>query len=116
MDNYFDGLFKSQPLSAQVTHPKIVVGRYSYYAGYYHGHSFDDCALPLRLRHGGRPVHRRQFLFDRKRRDVHDGRQSRASKRLDQHIPFYMPEEEPAFADAHDAFQRAGDTIVGSDV
>ncbi len=47
MDNYFDGLFKSQPLSAQVTHPKIVVWRYSYYAGYYHGHSFDDCARYL---------------------------------------------------------------------
>jgi hypothetical protein len=47
MENYFDSPFKGKPLSEQVTNPNIIVGRYSYYSGYYHGHSFDDCARYL---------------------------------------------------------------------
>ncbi|MGF6876852.1 acetyltransferase-like isoleucine patch superfamily enzyme [Paraburkholderia sp. MM5477-R1] len=47
MKNYFDSPFKGKPLSGQVTNPNIIVGRYSYYSGYYHGHSFDDCARYL---------------------------------------------------------------------
>ena len=44
MTNYFESPFKGIRLDEQVTHNNIVVGRYSYYSGYYHGHSFDDCA------------------------------------------------------------------------
>ena len=47
MTNYFESPFKGIPLDQQVTHPNIIVGRYSYYSGYYHGHSFDDCARYL---------------------------------------------------------------------
>lgn len=46
MNNYFESPFKGITLDQQVTHPNIRAGRYSYYSGYYHGHSFDDCALP----------------------------------------------------------------------
>ncbi|WP_419418828.1 type B chloramphenicol O-acetyltransferase [Legionella sp. D16C41] len=45
--NYFENPFKGIPLSEQVTNPNIIVGRHSYYSGYYHGHSFDDCARYL---------------------------------------------------------------------
>lgn len=44
MKNYFESPFKGKPLIEQVKNPNIKVGRYSYYSGYYHGHSFDDCA------------------------------------------------------------------------
>lgn len=44
MTNYFESPFKGITLDKQVTHPNIQVGRFSYYSGYYHGHSFDDCA------------------------------------------------------------------------
>jgi hypothetical protein len=47
MSNYFDSPFMGKLLSEQVTNPNIIVGRYSYYSGYYHGHSFDDCARYL---------------------------------------------------------------------
>lgn len=45
--NYFENPFKGVPISEQITNPNIIVGRYSYYSGYYHGHSFDDCARYL---------------------------------------------------------------------
>ncbi len=47
MQNYFKSPFKGIPLDEQVTNPNIIVGRYSYYSGYYHGHSFDECARYL---------------------------------------------------------------------
>ena len=44
MDNYFESPFRDITLDKQIINPNIVVGRYSYYSGYYHGHSFEDCA------------------------------------------------------------------------
>lgn len=46
-NNYFESPFKGIPLDQQIKNPNIIVGRYSYYSGYYHGHSFDDCARYL---------------------------------------------------------------------
>jgi chloramphenicol O-acetyltransferase type B len=46
-DNFFENPFKGKPLSEQTTNPNIIVGRYSCYSGYYHGHSFYDCARYL---------------------------------------------------------------------
>ena len=47
MTNFFESPFRGKLLSEQVTNRNIVVGRYSYYSGWYHGHSFDDCARYL---------------------------------------------------------------------
>lgn len=47
MQNYFDSPFAGKPIAEQITNPNIVVGRHSYYSGYYHQHSFDDCARYL---------------------------------------------------------------------
>ncbi|MGL4615775.1 MAG: type B chloramphenicol O-acetyltransferase [Shewanella sp.] len=45
--NYFNSPFVGLPLAQQVTNPNIIVGKHSYYSGYYHHHSFDDCARYL---------------------------------------------------------------------
>jgi len=45
--NFFDSPFKGISLDKQVENPNIIVGRYSYYSGYYHGHPFDKCARYL---------------------------------------------------------------------
>ncbi len=47
MENFFDSPFKGVTLDRQVGNPNITVGRYGYYSGYYHGHSFEDCARYL---------------------------------------------------------------------
>jgi chloramphenicol O-acetyltransferase type B len=116
--NYFESPFKGKLLSEQVKNRNIIVGRYSYYSGYYHGHSFDECA---------------RFLFD-DRDDVDKliigsfcsigsgvsfimaGNQGHRSDWITTSPFYYMQHWNPAFAAAADGFQRAGDTVVGSDV
>lgn len=117
MSNYFDSPFRGKLLSEQVTNPNIKVGRYSYYSGYYHGHSFDDCArylLPNRddvdklivgsfcsIGTGA------SFIMAGNQGHCYDWISS---------FPFFYMKEEPAFAQARDAFSNAGDTVVGNDV
>ena len=117
MNNFFDSPFKGIPLTEQVTNPNIKVGRYSYYSGYYHGHSFDDCARYLmpdrddvdKLIIGsfcsiGTGV---SFVMAGNQGHRHDWITS---------FPFFFMDEEPAFADAINAYQPAGDTVIGNDV
>jgi len=117
MTNYFESPFRGKLLSEQVTNPNIVVGRYSYYSGYYHGHSFDDCA--------------RYLMPDRDDVDkliigsfcsigtgatfMMAGNQGHRNDWISTFPFFFMPEE-PAFAGAINAYQAAGDTVVGNDV
>ena len=117
MANFFESPFKGKLLSEQVTNPNIVVGRYSYYSGYYHGHSFDDCA---------------RYLFpDRNDVDkliigsfssigtgaafIMAGNQGHRSEWIST-FPFFFMNEEPAFAGATNGYQPAGDTVIGNDV
>ncbi|WP_417533387.1 type B chloramphenicol O-acetyltransferase [Marinobacterium stanieri] len=117
MNNFFDSPFKGIPLTEQVTNPNIKVGRYSYYSGYYHGHSFDDCARYLmpdrddvdKLIIGsfcsiGTGV---SFVMAGNQGHRHDWITS---------FPFFFMDEEPAFANAINAYQPAGDTVIGNDV
>ena len=116
MTNYFESPFKGIRLDEQVTHPNIVVGRYSYYSGYYHGHSFDDCArflLPdpeadklivgsfCSIGSGA------AFIMAGNQGHRHDWASS---------FPFFYMPEMPEFAGALDAFAPAGDTVIGNDV
>ena len=117
MSNFFESPFKGRLLSEQVTNPNIDVGRFSYYSGYYHGHSFDDCA--------------RYLLPDRQDVDrlvigsfcsigsgasfIMAGNQGHRADWVSSY-PFFYMQQEPAFAGARDAFIPAGDTVVGSDV
>lgn len=117
MTNAFESPFKGRLLSEQVTNPNIIVGRYSYYSGYYHGHSFDDCARYLlpdrtdvdRLIIGSFCSIGTGACFMMAGNQGH--RNDWASS-----FPFFYMSEEPAFAGARDAFRPAGDTVVGSDV
>lgn len=117
MNNPFESPFKGRLLRDQVSNPNIIVGRYSYYSGYYHGHLFDDCARYLspdrsdvdRLIIGafcsigtgacfmmaGNQGHRHDWIST---------------------FPFFYMADESAFAKAMDGFEPAGDTVVGNDV
>lgn len=116
MTNYFESPFKGIRLDEQVTHPNIVVGRYSYYSGYYHGHSFDDCARFL-LPHPDADKlivgsfcsigSGAAFIMAGNQGHRHDWASS---------FPFFYMPEMPEFAGALDAFAPAGDTIIGNDV
>ena len=103
--------------SEQVSNPNIRVGRYSYYSGYYHGHSFDDCA--------------RYLMPDRDDVDklvigsfcsigsgaafIMAGNQGHRAEWAST-FPFHFMHEEPAFAGAVNGYQPAGDTLIGHEV
>jgi chloramphenicol O-acetyltransferase type B len=117
MTNLFESPLQGKPLSEQVTNPNIIVGRYSYYSGYYHGHSFDDCA--------------RYLLPDEDEVDkliigsfcsiatgatfVMHGNQGHRAEWAST-FPFFYMNKDGAFGDPPDPFRPAGDTVVGNDV
>ncbi|CAM2898010.1 type B chloramphenicol O-acetyltransferase [Vibrio rarus] len=114
--NYFESLFAGVSLEEQVRNPNIIVGKHSYYSGYYHKHSFDECARyldPLRddvdkliigsfcsigtgavFMMAGNQGHRNDWIST---------------------FPFYY-QDFLQFTDAKDAFVRAGNTVIGNDV
>ncbi|ARG96294.1 type B chloramphenicol O-acetyltransferase [Legionella micdadei] len=114
--NYFENPFKGIPLDKQVTNPNIIVGRYSYYSGYYHGHSFDDCA--------------RYLLNDQSNVDkliigsfcsigtgvcfMMAGNQGHRMDWIST-FPFFYTGD-PEFSSALDGYQPSGDTVIGHDV
>ena len=111
--NYFESPFKGRSLAEQVTNPNIIVGSYSYYSGYYHGHSFDDCA--------------RYLMPDRDDVDkliigrfcsigsgvsfIMAGNQGHRMEWVSS-FPFYYTDDE-CTKDAIDGFQNVGNTEIG---
>ncbi|KHA62273.1 chloramphenicol acetyltransferase [Vibrio variabilis] len=114
--NYFESPFSGKPLSDQVTNPNILVGRHSYYSGYYHGHGFDDCARYLnpdrddvdKLIIGNFCSIGSGAVF------MMAGNQGHRSDWIST-FPFFYQDDEN-FAAASDGFVRAGDTVIGNDV
>jgi len=114
--NYFESPFAGKPLVGQVTNPNIIVGRHSYYSGYYHGHSFDDCARYLtpdrddvdKLIIGNFCSIGSGAVF------MMAGNQGHRSDWITT-FPFFYQDNEH-FAGAEDGFQRSGDTVIGNDV
>lgn len=116
MRNFFESPFKGITLDRQVAHPNIIVGRYSYYSGYYHGHAFDDCARFLlpdedadRLIIGsfcsiGSGA---AFIMAGNQGHRHDWISS---------FPFFWMPDVPAFAGAENGYLPSGDTVIGNDV
>lgn len=116
MTNFFESPFKGKLLTEQVTNPNIVVGRYSYYSGYYHGHSFDDCARYLSPEPGADRLIVGSFCsIGTGASFVMAGNQGHRYDWVST-FPFHYLEEEPAFAEAPDAYRPAGDTVIGNDV
>lgn len=114
--NYFESPFSGIPLNQQVTNPNIIVGKHSYYSGYYHNHSFDDCARYLspdrddvdKLIIGSFCSIGSGAVF------MMAGNQGHRNDWISTFPFFYLDNE--VFGDATDGFQRAGDTVVGNDV
>ncbi|MPS74989.1 MAG: type B chloramphenicol O-acetyltransferase [Chryseobacterium sp.] len=117
MENFFESPFKGKIIKDHIKNPNIIAGKYSYYSGYYHGHSFDDCA--------------RYLMPDRDDVDrliigsfcsigsgasfIMAGNQGHRHDWISTFPFFYMSEEED-FRNAANGFQRLGDTVIGNDV
>ena len=116
MTNAFESPFKGITLDRQVTHPNISVGRYSYYSGYYHGHSFDDCARFLLPDADADKLVIGSFCsIGSGAAFIMAGNQGHRNDWISTFPFFWMPEV-PAFAGAANGYQPAGDTIIGNDV
>ena len=116
MDNFFESPFRGVTLDRQVTNPNIVVGRYSYYSGYYHGHGFDDCARFLMPDAGvDRLVVGSFCSIGSGAAFIMAGNQGHRADWIST-FPFYWMPEVEAFAGAENGFQPAGETVIGNDV
>lgn len=116
MDNYFESPFKGITLDRQVTNPNIVVGRYSYYSGYYHGHSFDDCARYLLPDEGADRLVIGSFCsIGSSAAFIMAGNQGHRNEWISTFPFFWMPEV-PEFAGSENGYLPSGDTVIGNDV
>ena len=116
MGNFFESPFKGILLENQVTNPNIIVGRYSYYSGYYHGHSFDDCARFLLPDEGADKLVIGSFCsIGSGAAFIMAGNQGHRNDWISTFPFFWMPDV-PAFAGAQNGYRPAGDTVIGNDV
>ena len=116
MNNFFESPFKGITLDRQVKNPNIIVGRYSYYSGYYHGHSFEDCARYLLSDDGADKLIIGSFCsIGSGAAFIMAGNQGHRNDWISTFPFFWMPDV-PAFAGAANGFESAGDTVVGNDV
>lgn len=116
MTNYFESPFRGVTLDRQVTNPNISVGRFSYYSGYYHGHSFDDCARYLLPDPGADRLVIGSFCsIGSGAAFIMAGNQGHRNDWVST-FPFYWMAEVPAFAGAANGYRPAGDTVIGHDV
>jgi len=116
MTNYFASPFKGIPLDEQVTNPNIVVGRYSYYSGWYHGHGFDDCARYLVPDAGADRLIVGAFCsIGSGAAFVMAGNQGHRADWIST-FPFFWDTDTPEFSGAANGYLPAGDTVIGNDV
>ncbi len=116
MTNFFESPFKGVTLDKQVTQPNIRVGRFSYYSGYYHGHSFDDCARFILPDEGADQLIIGSFCsIGSGAAFIMAGNQGHRNEWISTFPFFWMPEV-AAFAGAQNGYLPAGDTVVGHDV
>ncbi len=116
MQNYFESPFRGITLDKQVTNPNILVGRFSYYSGYYHGHSFDDCARYLAPDEGVDRLLIGSFCsIGSGAAFIMAGNQGHRYDWVST-FPFYWMSDVPAFRGAENGFRAAGDTVIGNDV
>ncbi|MGR3480884.1 type B chloramphenicol O-acetyltransferase [Salipiger marinus] len=116
MNNYFESPFRGVTLDQQVTNPNIRVGRFSYYSGYYHGHSFEDCARYLLPDDGVDRLLIGSFCsIGSGAAFIMAGNQGHRNDWISTFPFFWMPEVQ-AFQGAANGYRPAGDTVIGNDV
>lgn len=116
MTNFFESPFLGVPLREQITHANIIVGRYSYYSGYYHGHSFDDCARYLLPDEDADKLIIGSFCsIGSGASFIMAGNQGHRHDWIST-FPFYFYPDAPEFAGAANGYAPAGDTVIGNDV
>ncbi|MFT4090645.1 MAG: type B chloramphenicol O-acetyltransferase [Asticcacaulis sp.] len=116
MPNFFESPFKGITLDKQVTNPNIQVGRYSYYSGYYHGHSFDDCARFILPDEGADRLIIGSFCsIGSGAAFIMAGNQGHRHDWISTFPFFWMPDV-PEFSGAQNGYLPAGDTVIGNDV
>ena len=116
MKNHFESPFRGVTLNKQITNPNILVGKYSYYSGYYHGHSFDDCARYLLPEAGvDRLVIGSFCSIGSGAAFIMAGNQGHRKDWIST-FPFYWMSEVETFTGAANGFEPAGDTVIGNDV
>lgn len=114
--NFFESPFKGIPLDKQVTNPNIIVGRYSYYSGYYHQHDFNDCARYLLPDEGVDKLIIGSFCsIGSGAAFIMAGNQGHRHDWVSTY-PFYWAADAQQFATANNGYVPAGDTIIGNDV
>ena len=116
MENYFESPFRGITLDKQVRNPNLVVGKYSYYSGYYHGHSFEDCARYLLPDKGADRLVIGSFCsIGSGAAFIMAGNQGHRNEWISTFPFFFMPEV-PEFENAGNGYLPAGDTVIGNDV
>ncbi|UPA23488.1 type B chloramphenicol O-acetyltransferase [Shinella oryzae] len=116
MENFFESPFRGVTLDKQVTNPNLIVGRYSYYSGYYHGHSFDDCARFLLPDEGADKLIIGSFCsIGSGAAFIMAGNQGHRNEWIST-FPFFFMSEVAAFEGAANGYLPAGDTVIGNDV
>jgi chloramphenicol O-acetyltransferase type B len=116
MENYFESPFRGMTLDKQVKSPNLMVGKYSYYSGYYHGHSFEDCARYLLPDEGADRLVIGSFCsIGSGAAFIMAGNQGHRNEWISTFPFFFMPEV-PEFENAANGYLPAGDTVIGNDV
>ncbi|RVT75048.1 type B chloramphenicol O-acetyltransferase [Agrobacterium sp. CNPSo 2736] len=116
MENYFESPFRGITLDKQVRSPNLVVGKYSYYSGYYHRHSFEDCARYLLPDEGADRLVIGSFCsIGSGAAFIMAGNQGHRNEWISTFPFFFMPEV-PEFENAGNGYLPAGDTVIGNDV
>lgn len=116
MENFFESPFRGITLDRQVGNPNLVVGKYSYYSGYYHGHSFEDCARYLLPDEGADRLVIGSFCsIGSGAAFIMAGNQGHRNEWISTFPFFFMPEA-PEFENAANGYLPAGDTVIGNDV
>ena len=116
MENYFESPFRGMTLDKQVKSPNLMVGKYSYYSGYYHGHSFEDCARYLLPDEGADKLVIGSFCsIGSGAAFIMAGNQGHRNEWISTFPFFFMPEV-PEFENAANGYLPAGDTVIGNDV
>ncbi len=116
MNSIFEGPFSGIAINEQVTNPNIVVGKHSYYAGYYHDHGFERCVRYLDPDRGDvdRLVIGKYCVIGSGASFIMASNQGHRADWISTFPFFYRHHSWEGCG--RDGFRPVGDTVVGNDV